>query len=227
MKSKDILRDLIDSIVCGELEIDSKFPSEAQLSEKYQCNRHTIRKVIEVLIERGYVRKVHGGPTYINKIPTSHSLSLSSLYDLYSANKIQTEVISFKQMIGNSNICEKLNIEEGSKIWYIVRLRKVDDIIDHIEYIHMPYSLFPTLTKNNCAASLLSYIEFDNAYEISHGIKKISSILLTDDEMTFSQTSNSNLAIQVENTGYLSNGRIYEYSINKHFNNSIVYYAKR
>ena len=91
----------------------------------------------------------------------------------------------------------------------------------------MPISLFPNLTKQNCEASLLSYIEYDNDYEISHGIKNISAVILTNEEMDLSNKQDSNLAIQVENIGYLTNGRVYEYSINKHFNNSIVFYAKR
>ena len=106
-------------------------------------------------------------------------------------------------------------------------MRCINTRIDHIEYIYMPVSLFPNLTKQNCEASLLSYIEYDNNYEISHGIKNISAIILTEEETELSNCKESNLAIQVENIGYLTNGRVYEYSINKHFNNSIVYYAKR
>jgi DNA-binding GntR family transcriptional regulator len=91
----------------------------------------------------------------------------------------------------------------------------------------MPVSLFPDLKIQNCEASLLSYIEFDNEYEISHGIKNISAINLSEYELNLCNNNSSNLAIQIENIGYLTNGRVYEYSINKHFNNSIVYYAKR
>lgn len=227
MKSKDILKDLIESIVCGELEVNSKFPSESNLAQKYECNRHTIRKVMDVLIERGYARKSHGGPTFVNELPCTYSLNLSSQYDLYSAKDIHTKVLNLKQIVADDNICEKLQIDKGSKVWYITRLRCINTKIDHIEYIYMPISLFPNLTKQNCEASLLSYIEYDNDYEISHGIKNISAVILTNEEMDLSNKQDSNLAIQVENIGYLTNGRVYEYSINKHFNNSIVYYAKR
>lgn len=227
MKSKDILKDLIESIVCGELEVNSKFPSESNLAQKYECNRHTIRKVMDVLIERGYARKSHGGPTFVNELPCTYSLNLSSQYDLYSAKDIHTKVLNLKQIVADDNICEKLQIDKGSKVWYITRLRCINTKIDHIEYIYMPISLFPNLTKQNCEASLLSYIEYDNDYEISHGIKNISAVILTNEELELSNKQDSNLAIQVENIGYLTNGRVYEYSINKHFNNSIVYYAKR
>ena len=227
MKSKDILKDLIESIVCGELEQDCKFPSEAQLAKKYECNRHTIRKVMDVLIERGYARKSHGGPTYINNIPSSYSLSLGSLYDLYSAKDIKTEVINFQQLVGEDNICEKLQLKKKSKVWYITRLRSVDNSVEHIEYIHMPVSLFPNLSSKNCEASLLAYIEYQLDYEISHGVKTISGVKLSPEEINLTNKTASDIAIQIENIGYLTSGRVYEYSINRHFNNSIVYHAKR
>lgn len=227
MKSKDILRDIIELILSGELKKDSKFPSESQLAQKYNCNRHTIRKAINTLIERGYVRKSHGGPTFVNEIPSTFSLNLSSLYDISLAKNISTSVINFSQQIASSDICKKLQISNCSKVWFITRLRFVDNVPNHIEYIHMPVSLFPNLTKKNCEASLLSYIEYENDYEISHGVKTISAIELNKSELSFLNISTNTLAIQIENIGYLTNDRVYEYSINKHFNNSIVYYAKR
>ena len=227
MKSKDILKDIIDLIILKEIPKDSKFPPESYLAEKYQCNRHTIRKVIEILIERGYLRKVHGGPTFVNEIPSTYSLNLSSLYDINLAKKISTSVLNFSQVYASSEIAEKLKIKEGNKIWFITRLRFVDTVPDHIEYIYMPVSLFPNLTKKICKASLLSYIEYDMNFEISHGVKNISAIQLNNYEKSLLERNEDSLAIQIENIGFLTNERIYEYSINKHFNNSILYYAKR
>ena len=56
MRSREIIQDMIEGILSGEIERDSKLPSEAKLSEQYERNRHTLRKAIEYLIERGYVR---------------------------------------------------------------------------------------------------------------------------------------------------------------------------
>ena len=68
MKSKEIIRDIIEDITLEKYKVDERMPSESQLAIKYNCNRHTVRKVTESLIERGYLRRIHGGPTYINGI---------------------------------------------------------------------------------------------------------------------------------------------------------------
>lgn len=227
MKSKDIIRDIIESILSGELLKDSKLPSELSLSEKYDCNRHTIRKVIDFLIERGYLRKVHGGSTFINEIPSSHSLSLCSLFDLYSAKDIETKVITFEKIKPSSLVANKLKIEEFENIWHITRVRYVLEKPQQIEYIHMPVSLFPDLSLKKCEASLLSYIEYEMEYEISHGIKTIKATQTTEFEDKIFNSNKGTPLLQIENIGYLTTSRIYEYSINKHITNEMIFYAKR
>ena len=52
MKSKEIIRDIIEDITLEKYKVDERMPSESQLAIKYNCNRHTVRKVTESLIER-------------------------------------------------------------------------------------------------------------------------------------------------------------------------------
>lgn len=227
MNSKEITRDIIESILSKELPKDTKLPSESDLSEKYSCNRHTIRKVIEYLIERGYLRKTYGGSTYVNDSPSKHSLSLRSLYDSYAATNIKTEVLKFTKQTASPLVADKLKIAPKDKVWCITRIRYIMNKIDHIEYVYMPVALFPDLTFKNCESSLLYYIEVEMGFEISHGIKTISAVQLDDYELIAFRLNESRLALQIENIGYLTSGRIYEFSISKDLNNNITYYAKR
>ena len=227
MKSKEIIHDFIEKIALGEFPIDSKVPSEAQLAIKYDCNRHTIRKVLESLIERGYLKKTHKGPTYINELPSNHSLTLSSFYELHKGDSIKTDILKFNIIKASNNLSNKLKINIDSKVWEIVRVRYVNDIPDHIEETYMPYSLFENLSIDICKNSILSYIENECEYSISHSLKNIKAIQLNDYESSILKKDKNSLAIQIENTGYLTNGRIYEYSINTHGDNNINYYAKR
>lgn len=227
MKSKDIVRDLIEKITNDELKLDERIPSESQLAIKYNCNRHTVRKALESLIEKGFLRKTHKGPTYVNQIPSEHCLSLSSFYDLHKSKNINSKIITFKQITAPEEICKNLNIPSNSKVWKIIRVRYINNTPNHIEETYMPYSLFPNLTKENCYSSLLRFIEDSCDFEISHGIKTIHAIQLNENDAKLLNRPFNSLALQIENIGYLTNDRIYEYSINKHSENSITYYAKK
>ena len=228
MRSREIIQDMIEGILSGEIERDSKLPSEAKLSEQYECNRHTLRKAIEYLIERGYVRKTHSGHAYVNHDPSKYSLKLGSLYDLFSAKDIKTEVLQFEKQQPTSEVACKLRIKADEKIWSIIRVRWSMGKPHHIEYTAMPVGLFPNLTAKDCEASLLAYIEYELDMEISHGIKTIKAATITGFESEALHLNPGDLVLQIENVGYLTNGRIYEYSVNRHCNDEgITYYARR
>ena len=84
LKSTEIINDLIRQILSGEL------PTSNQLAIKYKCNRHTIRKVINHLVERNYLIKTTERITYVNN-PTLYNniLFISAQSDLYNPNTIQ------------------------------------------------------------------------------------------------------------------------------------------
>lgn len=227
MTYKEIVVEMINNITHKVWEKGSKLPSEAKLSEEYDCNRHTIRKAIESLIEKGYLVKEHKGPTYVNKNPSEYSLSLGSLYDMFTPQDINTSVISFEKIPASPEISEKLGINGGDDIWFIKRVREVKSIPHHVEYTYMPYSPFSDLTKERCNSSILNYIEEKDGFIISHGIKNISAIIVGGEVSKLIKKEEGSLALQIENTGYLTNGRIYEYSINIHRENNITYYAKK
>ena len=115
MTSKEICKDIIESIVSGEIPEGSKLPSESSLSLKYNCNRHTIRNALQYLIERGYLLKIHGSSTYVNKVPTEHILSLSSMFDLHGAKALKSKVFYFGKIKPSQFILNKLALKRRSR----------------------------------------------------------------------------------------------------------------
>lgn len=228
MRCKDITLDIIEQILSGEMHRDSRLPSESRLSEQYGCNRHTVRKAVDTLIERGYVRRQHSGHAYVNHDPSKYSLKLGSLYDLYAAKDIRTEVLRFESIPAEGDVAARLRIPPQEPVWAIVRVRWAMGKPHHIEYTFMPVALLPDLTRKDCEASVMAYLEYNLELEISHGIKTMRAALLDTYEAQVLQLNSGDLAIQIENVGYLADGRIYEYSINRHRNDEgITYYAKR
>lgn len=229
MKSNDIIHNLIEKITSGEIPISSRIPSESQLAIEYQCNRHTIRKVISHLIERSYLLKAAGGSTFVNDFThyKNNILFLSSLGDFFDPKDIRSDVNKLKIIKASDKLSKLLHIDPYSKVWSIVRVRYIDSAPTHMEETYMPYSLFPELTRKDCESSLLSYIESQYDYKISHGIKNVSAIKLTNHECTLLALPAESIVMQVENTGYLTNGRVYEYSISKSRENKFCYYCRR
>lgn len=229
MKSKEIIDDLISKIITGEMPASSKIPSETQLSIKYDCNRHTIRKVIDHLIERNYLTKNSSGLTYVMDFTAydNNNLFITSLSDHHIAKNIKSVVHKFELVTAPDDVCDHLNIDFGSKAWYIIRVRYVNSNLHHLEEIYMPYSIFSNLTLEDCESSLLTYIESQYDFRISHSIRNISCVKLNDEEYNLLDLPKDTLVMQVTNTGYLTNGRVYEYSLTKTRENRLTYYCRR
>ena len=62
------LADLIqEKIATNEYSLGSKIPSERELSEVFGISRMTVRKAIEVLIEKGMLTRLQGKGTFVSK----------------------------------------------------------------------------------------------------------------------------------------------------------------
>ncbi|MGL5574889.1 MAG: GntR family transcriptional regulator [Sarcina sp.] len=227
MNSKEISKDLIKKIVTGELPELSKLDSEIKLATLYNCNRHTVRAAIKDLIEKGYIIKPHGGTSYINHLPKNHILNLSSMCELHISKNLKSKILDFKQVLPNDAIAKKFEITKNKKLWKITRARYVNEEFKHIEYTYMPVSFFPDLTLEICKKSILTYIDSKDELTISHAHKTIEPSFFSENECKILNLPANSLALKITNLAILTNGRVYEYSINKHFNQKIDFFAKR
>lgn len=67
-------RQLRDDIALGGLAPGSRLPSEHLLAERFGVNRHTVRRALSALQERGMVRVEQGRGTFVEEAPVSFSV---------------------------------------------------------------------------------------------------------------------------------------------------------
>lgn len=61
-----IKKQLKQLILKGEYKVGSKIPSEAELKDKFNVSRHTIRQSISELVNDGYLKREQGSGTYVS-----------------------------------------------------------------------------------------------------------------------------------------------------------------
>jgi GntR family phosphonate transport system transcriptional regulator len=69
-----IERQLREDIALGGLGPGSRLPSEHRLAERFGVNRHTVRRALSALQERGLVRVEQGRGTFVEDEPVSFSV---------------------------------------------------------------------------------------------------------------------------------------------------------
>ncbi len=65
-----IIRKLVDYIVHSGLSIGDAIPPERELAQMFECNYHTVRKAIQVMIERSLLERQQGRGTFIRSAMT-------------------------------------------------------------------------------------------------------------------------------------------------------------
>ena len=66
-KYSRIIEDIRKDILTGKIKGGDQITSENQLSAQYQVSRHTVRKAISELVNRGYLTSIHGKGTFCRK----------------------------------------------------------------------------------------------------------------------------------------------------------------
>src|SRR5262249_13401388 len=63
------------AIADGRYEAGTRLPGETEIAELHRVNRHTVRRALAALAERGLVRAERGSGTYVQAPPIAYPLS--------------------------------------------------------------------------------------------------------------------------------------------------------
>ena len=116
-------REKIDS---GEWNVGTCIPSERELSSIYNMSRITVRKAIDELERKGKLEKVQGKGTYVlnHQIVQNLNAVYSFSKEMEKQGKItSTKLIERSIIPADARVARNLNIEAGSPVIYLKRLR--------------------------------------------------------------------------------------------------------
>ena len=128
-----IYKDLKQKIEKKVYDFQSLLPSENEMSEIYGCSRNTYRRAISMLAKDGYVQAVHGKGVIVLYQPqhtTTFSIGgIESFHESALRNhlKVHTEVKKFTEIVADEHIAANSGFPVGAELYYIQRVRYLDD----------------------------------------------------------------------------------------------------
>lgn len=178
LQIKDQLKKQIEK---KEYPYGSLIPSELELEKACNVSRITIRQAISELEKEGYVRRERGkgtSVTYSEKIDENLIAIRSFTREMEERHlKPGTKEVSIEKIQADKQISEHLEVEEGSEVYHLYRVRTADKEpivvfdsylrgeyalpLDNKKYMGSMYELFekagiktPVLVKENFQAML-------------------------------------------------------------------------
>lgn len=235
MKSKyvEIYTQLLEMIDHGEIKAGEKLPSENDLMKLHNVSRDTIRKSLALLEQNGHIAKIKGkGSVVLDKKVYEFAVSGLTSFKEHSAGiggKIETKVICLEKMEPDSTNKKRLQLQDGDQIWYIERLRVVDDEAIILDTDIVNARFVPELSEAIVKDSLYEYLENVLELRIGFAEKEITVQEAHLNDKRFMDLNQYDMVVCVRSYVYLESGTLFQYTESRHRPDKFIFtdFAKR
>ncbi len=206
-----------NKISIGELKVGEALPTEAQLREEFSVSRVTVRQALKLLVENDELESVQGSGTYVKESKVNYDIFQQSNFQEKWAHLdvvTRSDVLAFEVKPCSLAMSEHLDIKEGELVFYVKRVRFIDDNPITVEETWLPVALFPDLTYQVMQASKYDFIENTKGMVIDRSEQELVPILPPEDVAHQLGINPAQPIIEKRTRGYLSNNTVFEYSRN-------------
>lgn len=206
---------LKQDIIIGTFKENDKIFTESKFCEIYKISRTTVRQFLNILVNEGYIHKIHGKGSYVcaSKIYQNRS-NFTSFYDdiLNIEKKPISNILSLKIKFPDSQIKQKMQLSDETQIVELIWKRYSNNEALIYETVYLNYSLVKGIEhcdlKSKKLYQLLSEVF---SIKISHGHELFYPCKLTQNEAKLLNLQEQDLGMKFERTIYSEN-KILEYT---------------
>ena len=196
-----------------------KLPTEKNLSERFNVNRHTIRNAIATLKEEGLIRVDRGRGMYVATSPIQYPIGKKVRYN--KSLKAQGIEASYQKLRAieipaSVAIADALKIETGAKAILIERIGLADDRPISIGSSYFPGDRFPNLIANWDKYSSISKLlqsEY-NCEHIRHSTT-VSACMVRESDARLLQIPANYPVLLAKSINYDLDKRVVEYGVTR------------
>lgn len=221
-KYEYIFKDLKERIESEEYEYQSILPPESVLVGVYDCSRNTVRRALAQLSEIGYVQAINGVGVRVIYQPYDKASfvigGIETFKETASRNKLNstTEVVMFAEIVADKRVAKKTGFPEGTGLYYIQRLRKLDGNPCIMDINMFDKSIVPGITKEIAEKSIYEYIEKDLQMEIGMSKRKMTVEKITEVDSKYLSLGDYNCLAVVTSQTFNGMGIMFEYTQSRH-----------
>lgn len=217
-----IYRDLKQKIENGEFAYQELLPSEHAMVSIYKCSRNTVRRAVALLAEDGYVQPLHGKGVRVIYQPVKQAAftigGIESFKESAARNKkkVVTRVVQFTEITADERLANKTGFPLGSELYYIQRVRYLDNkalILDHNFFLK---EAVPGLTAEIAERSIYDYIEQELGMQIVTSKRTMTVERATPADEKHLELRDYNFLAVVSNQTFNAAGILFEYTQSRH-----------
>ena len=204
----DVLRDSFTGLADG-----SRLPSEKDLAKHYDVSLMTIRRALEVLDAEGFVNRIVGSGTFVQRRIVAKGDALTSFSEDMRMRGLvpSTRLIGFEIVPAADDIVLDLRLRSAERVVTIERLRLADGAPMCLEVAHLPARFAPALESGDLNGSLHGLLSATGTV-ITTGTRRIRAVAVGDRAATLLGLAGSEPALQIVQVFYDAQARPVERS---------------
>lgn len=196
-------------IASGECPVGSKFLTERQICERFGISRPTANKALSNLVSEGLLEFRKGVGTFVRGRAINYNLrSLVSFTEeaLAAGKEPSTQVLQFERVLAKDvldEVPEMLQAGPEDTLYYIERLRLVDNLPVILERRYVVAEHCPDLTPTSVSGSLYSAWTEEYRLAIEGGDESIRAVNIRGGDARALQVRDGAAGMLVKSVGYL------------------------
>lgn len=218
-KYKAIVKAIEESIKRGELAPYDQLPTVVELTKLYHVSRTTVEQAMDELEKRGLVSRKRGSGVYVKKVATKsfdkplNTISLSDDIDRDLSENPECTVHEFTVVKPDTHIRHELGLHEHSFTFLIRRSHLHDGMPMDMQYLYYPVEIFRDIRLTAAETTVRPWIaeNYDVTPDSYH--KTLRAVLATEEEREILGVASGSPLLEIEQVGYLDDGRPFEYLI--------------
>jgi len=126
---RQIAQTLQDDIRAGRAAPGSQLPTEAELSQRFGVNRHTVRRALAALTDQGLIRIEQGRGTFVAENPVDYRVSRRTRFtDLMVGQRRAPggQLLRTAELPADKQVAAALGLRKGATVIVIDRVSEVD-----------------------------------------------------------------------------------------------------
>ncbi|SFS19362.1 GntR family transcriptional regulator, phosphonate transport system regulatory protein [Dyella sp. OK004] len=139
---------LADDILKGRVRQGEQLPSAQELAERFDVNRHTVRRAIAALEQRNLVRTEQGRGTFVQEQTLDYAISRRTRFTQNMRNlniEADIEFLSDTREVAPSQVAEAMGLGRHEYVFRIETLSHADGHIVDYSTAYFPAARFPGL----------------------------------------------------------------------------------
>lgn len=219
-KYVQVYTDLKKKIENRELEIGQALPTEAELMNRYQVSRDTIRKSLGILENQGYIQKARGKVATVTgkgnyTFPFERIASFKEL-NAHLDRRTETEVENLEIILDQDRIMELFEDDEEKEIYDLLRVRTIEGERVIIDHDYFKRSIVPNLPLRACRDSVYEYLEKEQGLVIGYATKEIYVQEADEKDRKYLDLKEYGFVIVTKSYTYTKENQLFQYTESRH-----------